>query len=205
MSEDTTGLEEIGLRPNIFDVDFSPVQNRPAVNGGTRWRHGEFVPGCFQCRSLPLRFDVMMRSNMDQLASYSNRPATGALHSSAERRTIRSNTGCGSPGEADIAFSTLIVAACCSIRSPYSLSRCARSAERACSSVWAASRSFCNSAQTRRSSANSWFSVALMTAPQVRRLLAVRSSDGHSAGLVDGQATTARRVEGIRYGCTGGN
>ena len=39
-----------------------------------------------------------------------------ALHSSTARRTIRSNTGCVSPGEADIAFSTSIVADWCSIR-----------------------------------------------------------------------------------------
>jgi hypothetical protein len=29
-----------------------------------------------------------------------------------------SKTGCGSPGEADITFSTSMVADCCSIRSP---------------------------------------------------------------------------------------
>ena len=38
-------------------------------------------------------------------------------------RAISSNTGCASPGEADITFSTSMVAACCSIRSPYSLLR----------------------------------------------------------------------------------
>jgi hypothetical protein len=36
--------------------------------------------------------------------------ATGELHRSCALRTIRSNTGCGSPGEADIALSTSIVA-----------------------------------------------------------------------------------------------
>ncbi len=55
--------------------------------------------------------------------SYSNSPTDMPLHSSCARRTIRSNTGCASPGEADIAFSTSIVAACCSIFSPYSLWR----------------------------------------------------------------------------------
>ena len=33
-----------------------------------------------------------------------------ASHSSLARRTISSNTGCGLPGEADITFSTSIVA-----------------------------------------------------------------------------------------------
>ena len=56
------------------------------------------------------------------------------LHSSLARRTIKSNTGCALPGEADMAFSTSMVADWCSICSPYSLLRSASAAVRACNS-----------------------------------------------------------------------
>jgi hypothetical protein len=46
----------------------------------------------------------------------------------AARRAISSKTSCGSSGESVIALNTSIVAACCSIRSPYSLLRCASAA-----------------------------------------------------------------------------
>jgi len=42
--------------------------------------------------------------------SNSNKAAFVVLHRSRALRTIKSNTGCGSPGEADIALSTSIVA-----------------------------------------------------------------------------------------------
>ena len=59
----------------------------------------------------------------DLILQLYDRRAKSASQNVLARRAINSNTGCGSPGEADIALSTSIVAACCSIRSPYSLLR----------------------------------------------------------------------------------
>ena len=72
--------------------------------------------------------------------------ASSAPQQAHARSTIKSNTGCGSPGDADITFSTSIVAACCAIRSPNSLLRSASSAVCAASSstnadFWASAES----------------------------------------------------------------
>jgi hypothetical protein len=77
------------------------------------------------------------------------------LHSSFARRAIKSNTGCVSSGVLDITFSTSMVAACCSIRSPNSLLRSASAAVRSCSAryvsalpmaITACSAKVCNNA-----------------------------------------------------------
>ena len=61
---------------------------------------------------------------MQHVAIEQRRRRLSASQNVRARSTISSNTGCASPGEADITFSTSMVAACCSIRSPYSLLRC---------------------------------------------------------------------------------
>ena len=59
---------------------------------------------------------------------------------SRARSPTKSNTGCGSPGEADIAFRTSMVAAWYSIRSPYSMLRRASAASRSLSSCRSSTR-----------------------------------------------------------------
>ena len=47
---------------------------------------------------------------MDEFTIEFEQASVLVLHRSRALRTIKSNTGCGSPGEADIALSTSIVA-----------------------------------------------------------------------------------------------
>jgi len=118
-------LEQLGLGIDIADVDELPIQYRPAGNRRTRRHQGmrpqiratADAPTCRTARSGELR---RRRTGTTSYPSHCTVPARGV--------TIMSNTGCGSPGEADITFSTSMVADCCSIRSPYSLLRAANSA-----------------------------------------------------------------------------
>ena len=69
------------------------------------------------------RIKPLVGAQVHQCRRRTRKTRAPAVAQFGARRTIRSNTGCGSPGEADIAFSTSMVADCCSIRSPYSLLR----------------------------------------------------------------------------------
>ena len=117
------GLGAVRLGVDVANMDDLPVQNCPAGDGPARRRHrerrakaGDRVSG----------IDAVTRPQREwtSLPSNSNNPAEAPLHSSCARRVIRSNTGWVSSGEADITFSTSMVADCCSIRSPNSLLRC---------------------------------------------------------------------------------
>ena len=68
-----------------------------------------------ECRSTTPARDRAWRTRGTYCSVRTRTIRPGDSHNSAARRATRSSTGCGSPGEADIAWSTSIVAACCSI------------------------------------------------------------------------------------------
>ena len=88
-----------------------PVEDRPARGWNRTSAPSETAAG-----RLPLRRACRMPRSPRLIAngrappSNSTKEAVVVLHRSRAVRAIKSNTGCGSPGEADIALSTSIVA-----------------------------------------------------------------------------------------------
>ncbi len=128
------GLEQPRFGISVADVD-DPFFEQSARHAMEAVRSLACMGNCARnaaCAAGSMMADV--ERTWISSPSYSvSRSTTTPLHSSRARRVIRSNTGWVSPGEADIAFRTSMVADCCSMRSPYSLLRSASAAVRACS------------------------------------------------------------------------